>query len=234
MIHDAYRRRQSLLSGAGSGFTLVELLIAMAVAGLVMYAVYSIYLAQQKVYTAQLAVTEMQQNMRVAVNLLSYEIRMTGYANDRGVAGILQATPEVFGFSADLNNDGDVDDADEKIHFDQYLSGNGVPVLGRSTTGSTARHQPAAEYVEHLRFHYLDADDRETKDIAKIRTIVVDVVVRASQEDRQFNNTATYMATDGTKFGGGPKNDHFRRRHEVVRIEWRNAGIADTTGDGET
>lgn len=220
------RRRQSFLSDTNSGFTLVELLIAMTVAGVLMYAVYSIYIAQQKVYTAQLAVTEMQQNMRVAANLLAYEIRMAGYDNDDGVAAILQATPEVFGFSADLNDDGDVDDPGEKIHFDQYLSTNNVPVLGRSTTGNATGHQPAAEYVEHLRFHYLDDDDDPTTVITKIRTVVVDIVVRASQEDRQFTNTATYTATDGAKFGGGSKNDHFRRRHEVIRIEWRNASNA--------
>ena len=225
------REKHHTLLWTDSGFTLIELMIAMTVAGLVMYAVYSIYVAQQKVYTAQLAVTEMQQNMRAATNLLSYDIRMAGYDNDEGVAEILEAKAEVLGFTVDLNEDGDVADAGEIIFYDQYVSGNGVPVLGRSLTGNVSGHQPAAEYIEHLRFRYLDADDNPTTVIAKIRTVLVDLVVRASQPDPRFTNTATYTAADGTVLGGTAKNDHFRRRHETIRIEWRNAGNTGIAGD---
>lgn len=228
-IHDTVEKNGPGCPGQG-GFTLVELLVALSVAGLVMYAVYSIYTAQQRVYNAQLAVTEMQQNMRAAVNLLSHEIRMAGYydrdkyGTGEDIARILEATPEVFAFTADFNDNGKVNDPGENILFDQYISGNGVPVLGRSTTGARAGHQPAVDFVEHVRFSYLNQDNEPTTDIAKIHTVLVDLVVRASRLDPFFINTATYTAADGTVLGGAAKNDHFRRRHELVWIECRNAG----------
>jgi hypothetical protein len=117
-----------------------------------------------------------------------------------------------------------VNDPGENILFDQYISGNGVPVLGRSTTGARAGHQPAVDFVEHVRFSYLNQDNEPTTDIAKIHTVLVDLVVRASRPDPLFINTATYTAADGTVLGGAAQNDHFRRRHELVWIECRNAG----------
>ena len=58
------------------GFTLVELLVAVFVAGIVMTAVYSAYSSQQKSYTVQEQMAEMQQNLRSAMFMMTREIRM--------------------------------------------------------------------------------------------------------------------------------------------------------------
>lgn len=233
------------------GFTLIELLIAMAVGGMVMFATYKIYVAHQRTYTAQLAVTEMQQNMRVAIDLLSSDIRMAGYSDNNNVAGagIVEARPDLFSFTADLNEDGDIDDAGENIAYDNYISA-GNPVLGRITSKDpityTANanghwdvdhreilgpdppaHQPAAENVEHLRFLYRDNTGAQLAfpiaDVSEIRSVQVDVVVRTEREDPDFLNTQTYTAADGTIFGGAAKNDGFRRRQQTFTVECRNA-----------
>jgi len=57
------------------GFTIVELLIAMVVAGIVTMATYSVYVAQQGHYAAQTQVTEMQQNKRALLDLMTSDIR---------------------------------------------------------------------------------------------------------------------------------------------------------------
>lgn len=61
------------------GFTLVELMIAMVIAGIVLAAIYQAYRSQQKVYITQQMVIEMQQNARSAMTLMKREIRMAGY-----------------------------------------------------------------------------------------------------------------------------------------------------------
>ena len=61
------------------GFSLVELLIAMAVASILMGLIYNTYQAQQKSYTSQNLAVEMQQNIRAAMSLMKREIRMAGY-----------------------------------------------------------------------------------------------------------------------------------------------------------
>ena len=56
-----------------SGFTLVELLVALALAGLVSAAIYNIYISQNKSYAVQERVAEMQQNLRVAMYMMKRE-----------------------------------------------------------------------------------------------------------------------------------------------------------------
>jgi type IV pilus assembly protein PilW len=49
------------------GFTLIEFLVAMAVAGIVMAGIYSAYYSQQKSFVVQDEMAEMQQNLRAAM-----------------------------------------------------------------------------------------------------------------------------------------------------------------------
>jgi len=60
------------------GFTLVELLVAMAISGIVMSSIYYTYYSQQKSYTTQDQVVAMQQNLRAAMFYMAREIRMAG------------------------------------------------------------------------------------------------------------------------------------------------------------
>ena len=63
------------------GFSLVELLIAMVMAGVVMGAIYNIYVSQQKAYSSQELVAETQQNFRAAITVMGREIRLAGHRN---------------------------------------------------------------------------------------------------------------------------------------------------------
>jgi len=59
-------------------FTLIELLLALAISGVVMAGVYSAYYSQQKSYITQEQVAAMQQNLRAAMYIIQREIRMAG------------------------------------------------------------------------------------------------------------------------------------------------------------
>jgi len=61
------------------GYTLVELLVAMAITLVVMAGVYKVYVTQQDSYLLQEQVAEMQQNARIAKYVLMRDIRMAGY-----------------------------------------------------------------------------------------------------------------------------------------------------------
>jgi prepilin-type N-terminal cleavage/methylation domain-containing protein len=65
-------------SGEG-GFTLVELLIAMALSLVVLGAAFSAFTYQDKAYRTQAQVTEMQQELRAAADLIVQDVRMAGY-----------------------------------------------------------------------------------------------------------------------------------------------------------
>lgn len=93
-----------------SGFTLVELMVAMVVAFLVSAAVYASYKIQQKTHTAQLQVVEIQQNLRIAMETLTSDLLLAGLdPKFTGEYKILpgEAGPANFTFYADLCEDGD-------------------------------------------------------------------------------------------------------------------------------
>jgi prepilin-type N-terminal cleavage/methylation domain-containing protein len=63
------------------GLTLIELLIAMAISAILIAAIYRTFIRQQKTYTVQEQVVDMQQNVRAAINRMMREIRMAGFGN---------------------------------------------------------------------------------------------------------------------------------------------------------
>ena len=62
-----------------AGFSLVEMMIVLAILGVVMAAMYSMFTHQQKSYSVQDHVSMMQQNVRVGLDYLVKDIRMAGY-----------------------------------------------------------------------------------------------------------------------------------------------------------
>jgi prepilin-type N-terminal cleavage/methylation domain-containing protein len=65
------------------GFTLTELLITMAITGVIMGAIVSTFVVQRRSYAVQGQITDMMQNARVAMDMLVREARMTGYGVPR-------------------------------------------------------------------------------------------------------------------------------------------------------
>ena len=63
------------------GLTLTELLVALVLSAVIIAAVYRTFIGQQKTYTVQEQVVDMQQNARLSISRMMKEIRMAGYGN---------------------------------------------------------------------------------------------------------------------------------------------------------
>ena len=61
-----------------NGFSLIELLIALAILGIVITTVYSVFDSQQKVYTIQDQTLAMEQNLKACLALIAREARYAG------------------------------------------------------------------------------------------------------------------------------------------------------------
>lgn len=218
--------------GKERGFTLVELMIAMAVGGIVMGAVMTSFLSQHRSYLAQDEVVEMQQNARVAMDMLTRDIRSAGYDPNNLGAGITVATPnnlvftkeddlpangletfdyslfDAFTFTAPPSNDGLVDDLALQV---------------TSAAGASAGRQVVAENIEQLEFRYLDEDGNVTATLADIRAIQISILAVASNPDQNFTNTMTYTTASGAVWG--PYNDNLRRRLLITTVQCRNLGL---------
>lgn len=69
---------------AQSGFTLVEILIVMAMAGVIMGALFSLYITNQRTAYTQDETVEVQQNLRIAMDMVTRDMRMAGMLVDYG------------------------------------------------------------------------------------------------------------------------------------------------------
>lgn len=105
------------------GFTIIELLIALAISGIVSTALITTFLSQQKSYVVQDNVAAMQQNLRGGMEMMAREIRLAGYNRDNvaGTMGILDICPRDINYNIDVTMNGngaiqiafeDLDDTD--------------------------------------------------------------------------------------------------------------------------
>jgi type IV pilus assembly protein PilW len=95
-----------------SGYTLVELIIAMGIAAILVTAIFQVYAVRQNSHSKQQLAVEMQQNIRAAISLIKREIRMAGY------------DPAA--------NDGEDSDGDSVIDNEEESAGTGIQTAGRN------------------------------------------------------------------------------------------------------
>ena len=79
------------------GLTLIELMIVLLVGGIIVAGIYRVFVAQSKAYIVQDQVVEVQQNIRVAAEVLMKDLRMAGYDNNSVNSLIKIAVPVVAG-----------------------------------------------------------------------------------------------------------------------------------------
>ena len=169
-----------------SGFSLVELFIAMAISGIVLSAVVNTFLAQRRSYAQQEQVTQMTQETRAAMEMVTREVRMAGY-NPAGTSfdGITYNATQVQ-IRADLNGDGDTADANETI---VYSYNTATHQLMRDTAGSS---QPIADHIQAFTFDYLDGAGTSTATTANIRQIRITITARTAKPDPRYSANGGY------------------------------------------
>jgi len=84
------------------GVTLIELMIALVISAALVAGIYRTFLTQQHSYEVQDDVMDMQQNVRVALNEMTREIRMAGFGN---IQPILPVTINGAGYNNVINPD---------------------------------------------------------------------------------------------------------------------------------
>ena len=227
------------------GFTLIEVLITVAISGIVLGGIFTTYSSQQKTYVSSDRLAEMQQNIRSAVLIMSSEIREAGCdPTQKANADIISATSTQFHFTRDIaghainpqQGDGDVNDTDEDITFgfspandanSDGIADAGAANLGRNRNDG-AGFQPIAENIQAIEFNYI-LDDGSTAanptivQLTAIRAVQISILARASAIDPNFINNTTY--TTGIGIAWGPFNDNYKRRFVTATIHCRNLGL---------
>lgn len=133
-----------------AGFSLVELMVAMAVSGVVLASIYQVYSTQLKTYTTQQQIVEMQQSMRAILYMMERDIRMAGYAPAGGLGGASDpifsiARADELQYNIDITGDRDSDDPGEIVSY--QMAGGQLLRDG----------EMVADNIDSLAITYLDA-----------------------------------------------------------------------------
>ncbi len=191
----------------------------MAVGLVLLSALYGVFTVQSKQLRTQEMSVEMQQNARMAMEMMTREIGLAGYnptvllskcdgtlpdsLASSNCIGILNAAGTVIKFNMDFqdtdgNNppvsDGETDGPSETITYGLYTSTSGgvsVQCLGRKTTNESS-YQPVVENIYSLAFTYLNSAGGTATTIGAIRSIQVTMVAKAAKPDPSYPNYGGY------------------------------------------
>lgn len=86
-----------------SGFTLVEILFVIAIFGIVIGAVYSLYLTNQKTAYVQEDLVDLQQNLRIAMDSITRDTRMAGTLVPLGINPLANGSLNNYSTSMQIN-----------------------------------------------------------------------------------------------------------------------------------
>lgn len=244
------KSRKPLFVRNCQGFTLVELMITLAMSAIIVSAVYSAYIIQQKTYYTQGQVVEMQQNIRAGLELMSSEIRMAGYGSASD-AQVVLANGSQLQIRMDLNNDGDCLDTNEDVTFG--LAGvdadsNGVvdnidtdndgmvdAAVALTRRPGAGAAQAVSDGIQAIEFFYILDNGAQTLlptavQLDQIQTVQITMLAVANQRDPKFTNAETYATGSGAQwtpllFSGSAAGDNFRRRLLTTSVNVRNQGL---------
>ncbi len=172
------------------GFTLPELLIAMAVSSLVISGASMVFASMIKNYNSQTRMTSMQQNGRAVLHYLERHIRMAGFDqfeqafSDSGLEVFTELSSDEIGFLVDRGTlvgssinqkpNGKIDDHwEEKIAF--RLEGD---KLQRQNAAGT--WLLVADNIDALNFVYLDKNGDVTDVSEEVGSVQISIVSRSA------------------------------------------------------
>jgi len=165
---------------APPGFTLIELMIAMAIGLVLIAGVFQLFISQKKVYSVQEQLLESQQNVRAGMDYIIRSLQTAGYdptdsqqfgvsayqtgapyfraSNDAGLA--LTTNAELY-FTTDDSGDGNIDNNGTE-RFGYKITNNTLELASIATTGASAGDisswQPLAENIESMTIVYTYAN----------------------------------------------------------------------------
>jgi type IV pilus assembly protein PilW len=184
------------------GFTLIELMVTMAIASIVLAGIYAAYSAQVRSHVTQQVVLDIQQNLRSATYYLQRSVRMAGYGANAGFVDNFDVFIEPYKssgasrtassicFTVDEDDDGEIDGTNganidnvdnELIAY--RLDGNNTLLQYRPSMNSWI---PIADNIQAINFRYLDRDLNgmvmPPQTLADIRSVVMTITAQPVEE----------------------------------------------------
>jgi len=177
-------KKISLLASEADGFTVTELVLALAMMMMVMAAMVSLLISLNRSYTTQNVTAGVQQVTRAGINIMARDIRMAGLNPLKmNQIGILEASVDKIRFQHDVNGNGTIEsDQDEDI---AYLLNRNHQLI-RQKDGNARSNKSLINHVEDLTFKYVDREDEKTSILEDIQSVEISLMVREPAGNNKF------------------------------------------------
>jgi type IV pilus assembly protein PilW len=186
------------------GFTIIELLVALAVASILMVAISAIFTRTVRLYTLENAKSALQQEMRAALEIIARDVRMAAYnpRQKKNRFGIKTATATRLHFTSDLDENGVVDPSPsfpdcEVLSYRFDGVNKGVQIICGEGTGTIDPQTliggiDSSIDVTALDFSYRDNAGQPTTNRTLIRGVIITITADipagiAGRESRSYS-----------------------------------------------
>lgn len=167
------------------GFTLIEMMVSITIGMVVIAAITGTFTAQTRQNKAEEEISQMHQNVRGALDLMSREIMQAGYkASGGSVTGVTYSTTQLL-IQADLDTNGSIDTSNTSLEYITYVYDSANMRITRQLgTGGTA--EIVADNITACTFTYKDASNATTTTSSSIRKVTVSTTGRTAKVDPSY------------------------------------------------
>lgn len=190
------------------GFTLVDILVGLAIASVLLTAVVSLFTSMGRSYTIQNVAADVQQVTRAGVEVMIQEIRMAGFnpsgSTPTGIVdnfdsangfheqhngNIASTDAQNFAFTLDADLDGRIDHCIDAVPADCPAADDNIEnelIAYRFNNGALEKYRSASarwenlteENVSDLNFTYYDGNGAVTTAVADIRSVEISMTIQ--------------------------------------------------------
>ena len=181
------------------GFTLIELMISMAIGLVILSAIAGTFTLQTRQNNAEEQLGQLQQNVRAALDLMIREIQMAKYdpaasAFPSGTYGVTYSASQLQ-IKADMDANGTLDTASSgSVENIIYAYDNANLRITRQL-GSSGTAQILADNVTAFTFGYYDANGSAVTSSANsgnIRKVTLSITARTAKPDPSYPSNGGY------------------------------------------
>lgn len=162
------------------GFSLIELLIGIALLGIVLTAVYQLFISTNKSQLAQDLEVEMQQNVRSAADFVVRELRSIS------ALSCLENTTTACSPTSDKVTFTSVTDTDTRMF--SWSSTDNILRFSKAVAGSPDR-QALADNITTFTLSPFDANNNSTSTLTSVKRVDITITAQTSRTDP---NTGVY------------------------------------------
>jgi prepilin-type N-terminal cleavage/methylation domain-containing protein len=164
------------------GFSLIELMVAMAVSAIVLAAIVGVYTTLSRSYTTQNVAADVQETLRAGMDIIAEDLMMAGLDPEKSAgARIIAGDATSIHFTSDRNMNGEIEAVDfEEINY--FI--NGDRLMQRLYSDSST-DEVVVDNVTNFAITYLDGAEPPSElvppltaaDLANIRSVELTLTV---------------------------------------------------------